>query len=376
MNAVRTERGRPVAGNGADIEFSLALHDKTGKYFHGRDLIEVTSDLLHRQLFWRLALDSVPGGLTAKVIGRLLSLEVNARVRWAAFDRLTPRQRRRRPVAHMDPFTTLLHRLSSRDLVLCHDVGPLTHPGLFDRPVTAAYRKAYAEITDVGPHMVFVSRASQTAFHELFDGAFASSRVIYPPLRSEIMAAKQSPAPGVAKPFLLTVGGLGARKNQKRAIEAFQRSGLAARGVGYVLCGGREPGHEAIIEAARRTPGVRLLGFVSDPVLNWLYAHAAGFVLPSLLEGFGVPVAEAIARGLTPLVSAGGVLHEVAGDGALLVDPGDADDIAGAMRRLVEMPAPEAERRRSQLADSIRRFTPQAFANAWRDAIGQASRID
>jgi glycosyltransferase involved in cell wall biosynthesis len=370
----RLRRGG-ARGDRIEIEFSLALHEKTGKYFIGRDVGVVAADRVQSHLIWRLPLNTVPNGLAAKVIGRLLSLEVNARVRSASFDRLVPRQRRARPVLHMDPYTVLLHQLSADDIVLCHDVGPLTHPDLFDPKVVRAYRKAYREINSVGPHMVFVSHASRSAFHALFDGAFASSRVIYPTLRTEMIDGPQEPAPGVTMPFLLTVGSVGARKNQRRAIEAFARSGLAAKGVQYVLCGGREPGYEEVEALAAQTPGVRLFGYVADPVLNWLYGNARGFVLPSLLEGFGVPVAEAVARGLTPMVSVDSVLHEVAGDGALLVDPEDTLQIAAAMGTLIAMPEAEATARRASMALSLSRFSAETFAQSWRDMVRPSSAV-
>jgi glycosyltransferase involved in cell wall biosynthesis len=351
------------------MEFSLALHEKTGKYFIGREIVAAAADLIDRQLFWRLSFPSVPEGLSARVIGRLLAIEVNARVRSPLIDQIAPRQRTRRPVLHMDAFTTLLHDLSARDMVICHDVGPLSHADLFDPSVVAAYREAYAKIAAVGPHMVFISLASQAAFHARFGDAFASSRVIYPSLRAEVTGGDQTPVAGIDTPFLLTVGSVGDRKNQKRAIEAFAQSGLAARGVSYVLCGGREPGYEAVVEVARRTPGVHLFGYVDDQALNWLYDAAAGFVLPSLLEGFGVPVAEAIMRGLIPLVSAESVLHEVAGHGALLVDPESTDQIAAAMRSLIIMPREEADERRKALALQPGRFAPEVAAGQWREAI-------
>jgi glycosyltransferase involved in cell wall biosynthesis len=127
-----------------------------------------------------------------------------------------------------------------------------------------------------------------------------------------------------------------------------------------------------VAAAAAQTPGVVLLGFVTDLELNWLYENAAGFVLPSLLEGFGVPVAEAVARGLAPLVSADSVLHEVAGDGALLVDPTDTAQIAAGMRALVEMTKAEADERHVALVASLAKFSPEVFEQSWRDAIEAA----
>jgi glycosyltransferase involved in cell wall biosynthesis len=358
-----------------DVEFSLALHDKTGKYFIGRDVCAANRALINRMLFWRVGADQPPRGLVAKLIGRLLAIEIEQRVRSSTFDRLAPRVDSRRPVLHMDPLTILLHRLSARDIVLCHDVGPVTHPQLFHPKVATFYEKAYREIAAAGPSMVFVSVASQTAFHALYKGRFADSRVIYPAIRAEMQGGAQSAPPRVSGSFLLTVGSIGARKNQRCAIEAFARSGLAADGVGYVLCGSREAGADGVVEAASQTPGVVLLDYVTDEELNWLYANAAGFVLPSLLEGFGVPVAEAISRGLVPIVSADSVLHEVAGDGAVLVDPNDPGRIADAMCKLVAMPVAERRRRQAASALALARFSPEAFDRGWREVIQRAAAL-
>jgi glycosyltransferase involved in cell wall biosynthesis len=362
--------------NTIDVEFSLALHDKTGKYFIGRDICSTHDTLIHQQLFWRFAARRPPQGVTARIIGRLLAIEVDQRARSSLVDQLTPRIRRARPVLHMDPLTTLLHRVSAQDVVLCHDVGPLTHPHLFHADVSKYYRKAYDEIAAAGPYMVFVSLASSKAFHALYRGRFAGSRVIYPAVRTEVRQGAQLRPAGVSKPFLLTVGSIGARKNQRRAIEAFRLSDLSSEGFAYVLCGSREMGWEAVIDTASATEGVVLLDYVADEELNWLYANAAGFVLPSLLEGFGIPVAEAISRGLTAVVSRGSVLQEVAGDGALAVDAEDTRDIAAAMRRLAGMSRSEANERQAAATAGLQRFSPQAFESGWREVIEQAAGLE
>ena len=176
---------------------------------------------------------------------------------------------------------------------------------------------------------------------------------------------------GLDGPFLLTVGSIGDRKNQHRCIRAFERSGLARRGVRYVLCGGQEPGFEAVAELAGQTDGVVLMPYVADAELAWLYAQARGFVLASLLEGFGIPLSEAISHGVVPMVSVDSVLHEVAGDGALLVDPQSEEEIAAAMIRLVELDDAERARRLALLRAAIGRFSMATFPVAWRDALAR-----
>ena len=109
--------------------------------------------------------------------------------------------------------------------------------------------------------------------------------------------------------------------------------------------------------------------YVADAELAWLYAKARGFVLASLLEGFGIPLSEAISHGVVPLVSVDSVLHEVAGDGALLVDPRSEEEIAAAMIRLVDLSDAERAERLVLLRAAIERFSMATFRAEWRAAL-------
>jgi glycosyltransferase involved in cell wall biosynthesis len=223
--------------------------------------------------------------------------------------------------------------------------------------------------------MIFVSEASRRAYLEHYPRADrARTRIIYPATRTAIATPSAVAVPGIDGPFLLTVGSIGDRKNQAGCIAAFENSGLAARGMRYVICGGREPGFARVEELARRVPGVIRLPYVSDAELSWLYGNATGFVLASLLEGFGMPVAEAIARNLVPLVSRDSVLHEVAGDGALLADPTDLTSIATGMIALANLTEVERARRLTDLHASIERFDIETIRLAWRQAFDDILR--
>jgi glycosyltransferase involved in cell wall biosynthesis len=354
-----------------DVDFSLAIHNRTGKYFIGRDVIALFGDMVGSVYYGSLPLRKPPTGLTARLLGRAQRWQVMSRV---GPHRISWPQRPRgvRPLLHLDPFTVPTTRLRRSDAVLCHDIGPLTHPSLFDPGVCAAYRRIYANIARAGPHVVFVSRTSEDAFHTFFPNSrLSSSRVIYPMLRTEISSEQASTVADIDGPFLLTVGSIGSRKNQARCIAAFGRSGLADRGVRYVVCGGKEPGSDHVEALAKRTMGVTLLPYVSDAELAWLYCNAQGFVLASLLEGFGIPVAEAIAHGLVPVVSRDGVLAEVAGPGAVQVDPLDEADIAEAMVTLTDLDDARRSVHMRTLQESVRRFTVDQFEQGWNDLINE-----
>lgn len=353
-----------------DVDFTLAIYNRTGKYFIGRDLLRAFPDRFGRIYYGPLPLRAVPEGLGGKILGRLQHIQIMSRMAGRRL-RLPARPHGPRPLLHLDPLTVGCTTLTPRDAVLCHDVGPLTHPELFDDNACRAYRAIYRQIAETGPHVVFVSRATRDAFRTLYPGSrLRSQHVVYPALRSEVSGGRSTPVVGLDGDFLLTVGALGLRKNQLRCMAAFARSGLADLGVRYVLCGAVEPGADQVIEAAKRTPGVVLLSYVSDEQLAWLYEKARGFVLASLLEGFGIPVAEAIARGLIPLVTRGSVLEEVAGQGALDVDAEDEAEIAQAMRHLILMDESERSQRSSSLRGGIGRFTEANYVAGWRDALG------
>jgi glycosyltransferase involved in cell wall biosynthesis len=219
---------------------------------------------------------------------------------------------------------------------------------------------------------MFVSEASKQDFVRLFGSDFPMLHVVHPPIRSGLENIEEQQLFDIPAKYLLTVGSIGARKNQLRSIQAFSSSALAKEGYAYVLCGGPEPGAGDVEALAKKTPGVIICGYVNDNQLRWLYRNARGFVLPSLLEGFGLPAAEAIKNDLIPLVGSGGALHEVTGDAAILVDPLDVSDIASGMRKLASIDDRERQHRLADLKSSIGRFSSEAAISAWRTGLQQA----
>ena len=131
------------------------------------------------------------------------------------------------------------------------------------------------------------------------------------------------------RPYVLSVGTLQPRKNYVNLIRAFARLEC---GTQLLIAGGWGWLYECVFaEAEKHNDRVHLLGLVDDADLPALYRNAALFALPSLYEGFGLPVLEAMACGIPVVCSDCSSLPEVAGDAALLVDPCDPDAIAAAM---------------------------------------------
>ena len=140
------------------------------------------------------------------------------------------------------------------------------------------------------------------------------------------------------RPFVLYVGTIQPRKNLVRLVEAWARLPSSWASVDLVLAG--QSGWLAA-EVYRRVRQlglegrVRFPGYVAQEDLPALFSAAECFVMPSLYEGFGLPVLEAMACGTPVVCSHASSLPEVAGDGALTVAPDDADALAAAMRRVL-----------------------------------------
>jgi glycosyltransferase involved in cell wall biosynthesis len=140
---------------------------------------------------------------------------------------------------------------------------------------------------------------------------------------------------GLVRPYLLAVGSLDPRKNIKNTLLAWRSLPARLRKeYNLVFVGGSFGSFQK--EALEIPDGVIFTGYVSDQDLPYLYSSAKGFVYPSLFEGFGLPVLEAMACGTPVLTSNSTALPEVAGPYARLIDPSDVGAIAEGMVSMLE----------------------------------------
>ena len=349
-------------------DFSLSLINKTGAYYVCRDILEHLPEFFVATRYWRTFLAKEPTGLIRRLLGRAMLFELNHL-------RLGDRASRPRGDAatlFFDPLYVMRVSLTERDIVLCHDVGPVTKPELFDLKTTGLYGAAYRKIQWAKPGMVFVSEASRKDFSSRYGDEFRFLKVIPLYVRSGTDFGEGKAPVEIETPFLLTVAALETRKNHRRTIEAFCRSGLRERGYSYVLCGPRGNSAREIEAIARSTPGVRALGYRSDTELRWLYSNAAGFILPSLLEGFGLPALEAGRHGLVPVISSEGAQAEAVGEGAIMVDPTSADAIAAGMRQVVDMHEEERSRRIELVRQRAAALSLERYIAQWSELLTSA----
>ncbi|RMH37847.1 MAG: glycosyltransferase family 1 protein [Nitrospirae bacterium] len=140
------------------------------------------------------------------------------------------------------------------------------------------------------------------------------------------------------RPFLLFVGGADPRKNHRVVFRALSRASWIVKDFALVLVGSRQARGMDIEETAKSMglrSGIFAVGAVSQDQLRLLYTHATAFVFPSLYEGFGFPVLEAMTCGAPVITSKTTALPEVAGDAAILIDPHDEGDLLKALEHLL-----------------------------------------
>ncbi len=152
--------------------------------------------------------------------------------------------------------------------------------------------------------------------------------VNYPGVNQPKLSANSGQKPE-GRPFILTVGNLEPRKNIEKLVKAF--NSIDQKKVDLCIVGMNGWGNVVVEQSSQ----VKLLGFVSDEKLAELYRTCLFFVLPSIYEGFGYPVVEAMNYGAPVATSNSSSLREIVGEAAVLFDPHEEGSIAMALKKLI-----------------------------------------
>ena len=180
-----------------------------------------------------------------------------------------------------------------------------------------------------------------------------------------------APSPATRRErIVLHTGAIQRRKNLIRLIAAFERFASLDEGLRLVLAGSAGFGAEEILERIETSPrraAIEVTGYVTDAALADWYARASIFAFPSLDEGFGIPLLEAMAAEVPIVTSNRSALPEVAGEAALVIDPEDTDAMAQALRGL----ATDTEQRELLIARGRKR----AAAFTWETAGGKTWEV-
>jgi glycosyltransferase involved in cell wall biosynthesis len=271
-------------------------------------------------------------------------------------DRNTERGR----IFYLDPLYTLFGALSHDDVVMCHDLSPITHPHWHSPKVSRLYDSAFRKVARSNCTIIADSDNTADTFRTNYGSRSDAIRTVplYLPKVIQSPVAVASPHFSVAAPYFLFVGSLEARKNIIGLIEAFRLSGLFATGYRLLIIGMRAHGADEIERMAAKAEGIVLCGFLSESEKFGAYAGATGFVYPSYLEGFGIPLLEAMAFGIPSVATVTGASPEVGGPDVPCLDPDDHHGIADALRKIVKL----SKTQRARLGTRLRKRAEELFS--------------
>lgn len=295
---------------------------------------------------------------------------------WRSFG--IPRQARQ---DNIDLYHGLSHELplarfapGTRTVVTMHDLLFLTHPGLFpwiDRQLYALKYRSSCQRADM---VVAISQNTAQDVHDLFGVPLDRIRVVYQscapefrqrvtPARLAVLAQKYTLPPS----YILFVGSLVPRKMPQILIQAL--AAIPAQDRPGLVLAGSGPLAPQLLDLARDLhlgDIVRLTGRVPDADLPGLYQGALAFAYPSLGEGFGIPILEALTSQVPVITSSGSCFAEAGGDAAWYVTPGQVDELAQAITSILA-----DERLRADMVERGHRhaqaFHPSKVATAMAD---------
>ena len=236
----------------------------------------------------------------------------------------------------------------ARNIVTIHDIGAaILEDNYASNHFKDMMKKRYENILQKKPAniVITVSEFTKKEIVKHYSYPEDKIRVIYHGIRniftpkSEDNISLTKDKYGINTDYFIYVGSINIRKNIKRVIEAFKILTEKNKTITLVLAGDLSYGHEEILEKINKLnigERVKIIGYLKNEELASLYSGAMALVFPSLYEGFGLPVIEAMACGTPVLTSNISSMPEIAGNAACLVNPEDVSDIAGNLINLAE----------------------------------------
>ena len=250
-----------------------------------------------------------------------------------------------------------------RSVVTIHDLIFLRHPEFYNWVDTKIYAWKFRQTLREADHVIAISECTKRDILYYGDIDEQKISIVYQSFaprfsvevseeqRTQVRSAYQLP-----QRYILNVGSIEARKNILQAVQALP---LLPDDVALVMVGRHTPYTDQVLQYVREhhlEERVRVLHGVPDEHLPMLYALAESFVYPSVYEGFGIPIIEAISCGLPVVACSGSCLEEAGGPDSLYVQPGNVEAMAAAIR-LTLVGAEGRELRIEKSKKYIRRFS-------------------
>lgn len=215
-----------------------------------------------------------------------------------------------------------------------HDISPITHPEWFSHSYATLYRVMTPLAVRRSDRIITVSEFARDEIIDRYPSAKGKTVAIYNGVSDRSVGAATRPSSIDSEGYLLFVGASNPRKNLRRLLKAYDQYRQSSESPRKLVLVG--PGRNVYSELELPSvKGVQNIGFVEEPELTWLYRNASLFVFPSLYEGFGLPILEAMSAGTPVLTSNVGAMAEVASEAGYLVDPTSVPEITDGIQVLL-----------------------------------------
>jgi glycosyltransferase involved in cell wall biosynthesis len=261
----------------------------------------------------------------------------------------------------------LPHGLSMPTVVTLHDLIPFSDEAFTPIYQLWAYRKKMTAAVKKAKKIVSVSQFTRNEIEKRFPFANEKTTVLppvfQPPKHDDTEITYAFPFESTS--FLLYLGTLGPRKNLGNLLEALLHLRKKGMVIPMVLAGKSVWFSDSLKEFVRNMQledQVWFAGEISEQEKRGLLTRSTGLVYPSLIEGFGLPVLEALAYGKPVAVSAHSAMEEAAGNLALTFDPRDIDDLATSLLKLYQSPPPPSM---EDWQNHIQSFSPELLFPQW-----------
>jgi len=248
-------------------------------------------------------------------------------------------------IIHANNFSCPVDLITAKIVYTLYDMSVFEHPEFSTEQNRWSCFNGIFNAANYADFILSISNYSMKKFLDIFPH-FPPERisVVYPGNRFDLSQERKQNTNVLNElkhdKFWLAVGTLEPRKNLRRLLNAYSVYVKESEStLPLVVAGGKgwlEDELQEFVGKLDIAPNVKFLGYVSDAELNWLYGNCFAFIYPSLYEGFGLPVLEALSRGAAAIVSNVTSIPEVAGKAAHYIDPLEEKEIVEAICLLVE----------------------------------------
>ena len=280
---------------------------------------------------------------------------------------------------YWEPNYLPLPGVSNATAITVHDLSHMRYPHFHPKQRLWELDKL-SQAVDRAEGLITVSHFTQSELHQYFDVPEEAISVVSPAVESRFSVQHQEVCNrlieryGLPNKFVLFVGTIEPRKNLERLVEAYSSLPLDMQKEYPLVIAGSSGWH---VEEFEKTLGdlansnIRRLGYVDSVDLPALYSAATVFVYPSLYEGFGMPVLEAMACGTAVITSNVASMPEVAAGAAELVDPEKSSAIAEAMAMLIT----KSELRENMVARGLEVSKKHSWQNSADNLLAALARV-